>query len=118
VKVLAEKSMNCTPGPVVEAPQAMRGAVRKVGAGMIAETGDMRRCDHPRHLMAFLGLVPGGRSRSSKRKRKWTDIITKLAASSRASSSLEPPEPIPYPRRSGEDAALAADRNIDPRYCL
>jgi Transposase IS116/IS110/IS902 family len=115
VKVLAEKSMNCTPGPVVEAPQAMRGAVRKVRVGMIAETGDMRRCDHPRHLMAYLGLVPGGRSRSSKRN--WTDI-TKLAASSRASSSLEPPEPIPRQRRSGEDAALAADRNIDPRYCL
>ena len=48
--------------PVVEAYQAMRGASFLVAVTFAAETGDVRRFDTPRQLMAFLGLVPGERS--------------------------------------------------------
>ena len=45
-------------GPVVEALQALRG-VGLIGAvTFMAEIGDARRFDHPRKLMAYLGLVP------------------------------------------------------------
>jgi transposase len=57
-----------SPGPIVEALQALRGIALAVAAGIVAEIGDMRRFDNPRHLMAFLGLVPGERSSGSKRK--------------------------------------------------
>jgi Transposase IS116/IS110/IS902 family len=48
--------------PVVEAYQAMRGASFLVAVTVAAEIGDLRRFDHPRQLMAFLGLVPRERS--------------------------------------------------------
>ena len=44
--------------PVVKAIQAMRGVRLLVAVGTIAELGDLRRFDHPRKLMAYLGLVP------------------------------------------------------------
>tara|TARA_R110002096_G_scaffold406627_1_gene604950 strand:+ start:2042 stop:2500 length:459 start_codon:yes stop_codon:yes gene_type:complete len=45
-------------GPVVEALQALYG-VGFVGAvTFTVEVGDVRRFDHPRCLMAYLGLVP------------------------------------------------------------
>lgn len=55
-------------GPVVDALQALRGVALVVAAGVVAEIGDMRRFEHPRQLMAFLGLVPGEHSSGSKRK--------------------------------------------------
>jgi transposase len=55
-------------GPVVEALQSMRGIALTVAAGIVAEIGDMQRFDHPRQLMAFLGLVPGEHSSGSRRK--------------------------------------------------
>jgi transposase len=48
--------------PVVAAYQAMRGASFLVAVTVAAEIGDLRRFDHPRQLMAFLGLVPRERS--------------------------------------------------------
>lgn len=48
--------------PVVEAYQAMRGASFLVAVTVAAEIGDLRRFDHPRQLMAFLGLGPRERS--------------------------------------------------------
>ena len=47
--------------PVVEAYRAMRGASFLVAVTFAAEVGDVRRFDTPRQLMAFLGLVPGGK---------------------------------------------------------
>ena len=44
--------------PVVDALQALRGVSFVTAVGLVAEVGDIRRFDHPRHLMAFLGLVP------------------------------------------------------------
>lgn len=45
-------------GPVVEALQALRGVSLVVATTTVAELGDLNRFDHPRYLMAYLGLVP------------------------------------------------------------
>ena len=44
--------------PVVDAVQALGGVSFVTAVGLVAEIGDIRRFDHPRQLMAFLGLVP------------------------------------------------------------
>ncbi|MCK7460555.1 IS110 family transposase, partial [Idiomarina aminovorans] len=54
--------------PVVKAVQAMRGVRLLVAVGVIAELGDLQRFDHPRKLMAYLGLVPGEHSSGGKRR--------------------------------------------------
>ena len=51
-----------TMAPVVSAFQAMRGVQFMTAVTMVSETGDLRRFDVPRQLMAFLGLVPSERS--------------------------------------------------------
>ncbi len=54
--------------PVVKAIQAMRGIRLLVALGTIAELGDLRRFDHPRKLMSYLGLVPSESSSGQKRR--------------------------------------------------
>ncbi|MBA6222633.1 IS110 family transposase [Colwellia sp. MB02u-18] len=54
--------------PAVKAIQAMRGVRMLVAVGTIAELGDLRRFDHPRKLMAYLGLVPSESSSGDKRR--------------------------------------------------
>lgn len=54
--------------PVVKAVQAMRGVKFLVAVGMVAELGDLRRFDHPRKLMSYLGLVCKEDSSGDKRK--------------------------------------------------
>jgi transposase len=44
--------------PAVEALMCLRGFQLTAAAVLVAELGDVRRFDHPQHLMAFLGLVP------------------------------------------------------------
>jgi transposase len=48
--------------PVVDALQALRGVSFITAAGLVAEVGDIRRFQHPRELMAYLGLVPSEHS--------------------------------------------------------
>lgn len=47
----------------------MRGVRLLVALGTIAELGDLRRFDHPRKLMAYLGLVPSENSSGNKTRR-------------------------------------------------
>src|SRR5712671_5914213 len=47
-----------TLAPVVAALQTMRGMALVNAATLIAELGDLSRFANPRHLMAYLGLVP------------------------------------------------------------
>ena len=61
VALLAEIVPNWTMAPVVAAFQAMRGVAFSTATTLVAEAGDLRRFDHPRKLMAFLGLVPSER---------------------------------------------------------
>jgi transposase len=56
-----------TMAPVVAAFQAMRGVQFMTAVTMVSEAGDLRRFDHPRQLMAFLGLVPSERSTGESR---------------------------------------------------
>jgi transposase len=44
--------------PAVKALMAMRGFQLVAATVVVSEIGDIRRFSHPRHLMAFLGLVP------------------------------------------------------------
>ena len=54
--------------PVVNALQALRGVSIIVAATMIAEIGDLTRFEHPRKLMAYLGLIPSEHTSGDKRR--------------------------------------------------
>ena len=54
--------------PVVKSIQAMRGVKLIVAAGVVSELGDLTRFDHPRKLMAYLGLVPSEHSSGEHRR--------------------------------------------------
>lgn len=60
--------------PVVVALQALRGVSLIVAVTTVAELGELARFEHPKQLMAFLGLVPSEHS-SGEKKRQGT--ITK-----------------------------------------
>src|SRR5689334_5246614 len=75
-----------TMAPVVAAFQAMRGIKFLTATTMVAEAGDLRRFDHPRQLMAFLGLVPSERSTGATRRQGG---ITKAGNSSARKALVE-----------------------------
>lgn len=54
--------------PVVRAIQACRGIQFTVAISLIAEIGDLSRFDHPRQLMAWLGVTPSEHSSGGSRK--------------------------------------------------
>jgi transposase len=56
-------------GTVVESLQALRGVSLVVAVTTVAELGDLSRFDHPRQLMAYLGLVPSEHSSGESTKR-------------------------------------------------
>lgn len=56
-------------GPVVEALQALRGVSLVVAVTTVAARGDISRFDHPRPLMAYLGLVPSEHSSGESTQR-------------------------------------------------
>jgi transposase len=55
--------------PVVDALQALRGVSFVTAVGLVAEVGDVRRFQHPRQLMAYLGLVPSEHSSGPSKRR-------------------------------------------------
>lgn len=55
--------------PAILGLQAMRGVQFTTAVGMLAELGDLSRFDHPRQLMAWLGLTPSEHSSGDKRRR-------------------------------------------------
>ena len=54
--------------PMVDALMACKGFQEVAAMTVVSELGDLRRFDHPRQLMAFLGLVPGEHSSGAKRR--------------------------------------------------
>ena len=52
--------------PVLKALQALRGIELISAVTIVAEIGDFSRFDHPRKLMAYLGLVPSEQSSGDK----------------------------------------------------
>lgn len=55
--------------PVVKALQALRGVDVITSVGLAAEIGDLRRFEHPRKLMGYLGLVPSEASSGERVRR-------------------------------------------------
>jgi len=47
---------------LVQAYQALRGVSFVVAVTVVAEIGDMNRFQNPKHLMAYLGLIPSEHS--------------------------------------------------------
>ncbi len=54
--------------PAVQALMCLRGFQLTAAAVLVAELGDVRRFRHPRHLMAFLGLVPREHTSADSRR--------------------------------------------------
>ncbi|WP_349609889.1 IS110 family transposase [Cupriavidus sp. DF5525] len=54
--------------PAVLGLQAMRGVQFTTAVGLIAELGDLSRFEHPRQLMAWLGVTPSEHSSGDKRR--------------------------------------------------
>jgi len=54
--------------PAVQALMSLRGVQLNAAAVLVAELGGIRRFRHPRHLMAFLGLVPKEHTTGDSRK--------------------------------------------------
>jgi transposase len=72
--------------PVVAALQALRGIQTIHAVRIVAELGDLSRFNHPRQLMAFLGLIP---SESSSGPRRHQGPITKAGNSSARRAMVE-----------------------------
>ena len=54
--------------PVVDALMGCKGFQEVAATTIISELGDLRRFDHPRKLMAFVGLVPSEHSSGGSRR--------------------------------------------------
>jgi len=54
--------------PVVDALMCMRGISTLTAVVIVSELGDLSRFDHPRQLMAYLGLVSSENSSGSRRR--------------------------------------------------
>ena len=59
---ISELCQDWSLGPIVTAIQALKGVGLVIAATLVAEVGDFSRFPSPRHLMAWLGLVPGEHS--------------------------------------------------------
>jgi len=60
-----------------------------IAGGVVAEIGDLKRFDHPRKLMAYLGLVPSEHPSGGKR-RVGASLCTKDMEISNVSGSMFP----------------------------
>lgn len=58
-EALREQILQWRFGPVVRGLMCFKGIDFVAATIIVAELGDLRRFEHPKHLMAFLGLVPG-----------------------------------------------------------
>lgn len=89
--------------PVVKAVQAMRGVRLLVAVGVIAELGDLQRFDHPRRLMAYLGLVPSEHSSGAHRR---LGAITKCGNGRARRLFIEGTHSYRYPANVSKDSQL------------
>jgi transposase len=54
--------------PVVAALEGLRGVQFTVAVPLVAELGDLTRCENPRQVMKYLGLIPAEYSRGERRR--------------------------------------------------
>ena len=67
-QAIGEQVVGWSGGPLVKALQAFRGIQLVTAATLVPEIGDFSRFDHPRQLMAYLGLVPSEHSSGGSRR--------------------------------------------------
>lgn len=98
---------------VVRALQAMRGVSVIVAVTTIAELGDLSRFEHPRKLMAYLGLVPSEHSSGESRKRGG---ITKTGNGHVRRVLVEAAQAYHLPARVSR-VLLARQQGVSPEIC-
>jgi len=88
--------------PVVKPLMSLRGVDFLTAMTIVAEIGHLKRFDHPRKLMSFLGLEPCEFSSGASKQRGSTislsnrfEVLDKGHASAR--ELLQPPMSIPLP---------------------
>ena len=86
--------------PVVLALQAMRGIQFTSAVGLISELGDLSRFEHPRQLMAWLGVTPSEHSSGGKRRQ---GSITKAGNSYARKLLVESAWSYQHPARVSKD---------------
>ena len=86
--------------PVVLALQAMRGMQFTSAVGLISELGDLSRFEHPRQLMAWLGVTPSEHSSGGKRRQ---GSITKAGNSYARKLLVESAWSYQHPARVSKD---------------
>ena len=98
--------------PAVQALMALRGFQLVAATVLVAEIGDIRRFGHPRHLMAFLGLVPHEHTTGSTRRvgaiTKAGNVHARWMLIETVQSALLPPKvsaPLAV-RQEGQPAAV------------
>ncbi|MFP4899743.1 IS110 family transposase [Paraburkholderia sp. BR14261] len=84
--------------PVVLALQAMRGINFTSAIGLVSELGDLARFEHPRQLMAWIGVTPSEHSSSGKRRQ---GSITKTGNSYARKLLVESAWSYRHPARTG-----------------
>ena len=106
-----------TMAPVVAAFQALRGVGFLTATILVAEAGDLRRFDHPRQLMAFLGLVPSEHSTGETRQRGG---ITKTGNTHARKAPDRSRLDLSAPGQDRRPASAAPGRSARerPRHCL
>jgi len=97
--MLAEIVPDWSMAPLVAAYQALRGVGFANAVTIAAETGDLRRFEHPRELMAYLGLVPTERSTGETRRHGG---ITKTGNRRARTALIEASWTYRYPAGIGE----------------
>jgi transposase len=89
--------------PAVLALQAMRGIQFITAVGMISELGDLSRFEHPRQLMAWLGITPSEHSSGGTRRQ---GAITKTGNSYARKLLVEAAWSYRHPARVGKPCSL------------
>lgn len=104
--------------PVVKALMAFKGFKEVAAMITISELGDLTRFQHPRQLMAFLGLVPSENSTGTKRRQgaitkcgnahaRWI-LIQSAQAYGKPGQSLGPTQQTPGRTTSGSEESMLA----------
>jgi transposase len=88
---------------VVQALQALRGIALVNAATLVAELGDITRFANPRHLMAYLGLVPSEQSSGQNRRQGG---ITKAGNGAARRMLIEAAWSYRFPARLSRDLLL------------
>ncbi|ANB72131.1 transposase [Paraburkholderia phytofirmans OLGA172] len=93
---LREAVVNWRFYPAVLALQTMRGVQFTTAVGILAELGDLSRFEHPRQLMAWLGVTPSEHSSGDRRRQ---GSITKTGNSYARKLLVEAAWSYRYPAR-------------------